>query len=64
MFERRSLRWPITLGVLMFVVLAVLLVGWVLLSIFGWDPRRAGLYIALLSIGTALVTLAIVGTAL
>src|SRR5439155_17770324 len=64
MFERRSLHWPITLGVIMFVVLAVLLVGWVLLNIFGWDPRRAGLYIALLLIGTTLLTLAIVGTAL
>ena len=53
MFEHRSLRWPITLGVIMFVVLAALLVGWVLLTVFGFfaDPKRAGLYIALLSIG-------------
>jgi signal transduction histidine kinase len=66
MFERRSLRWPITLGVVMFVVLAALLVGWILLSIFGirFDPSRGALYIALLSIGTTLLTLAIVGTAL
>jgi two-component system phosphate regulon sensor histidine kinase PhoR len=66
MFERRSLRWPITLGVVMFIVLAALLVGWVLLNIFGirFDAPRAGLYIALLSIGATLLTLAIVGTAL
>jgi signal transduction histidine kinase len=50
----------------MFIVLVALIVGWVLLSIFGFfnDPQRAGLYIALLSIGATLLTLAIVGTAL
>src|SRR4051812_29617746 len=66
MFEHRSLRWPITLGVVMFVVLAALVVGWVLLTIFGFfaDPKRAGLYIALLSIGATFLTFAIVGTAL
>jgi signal transduction histidine kinase len=65
MFERRSLRWPITLGVVMFVVLAVLLVGWIVLT---WPFPRTGrstaLYITLLSIGASLLTLAIVGTAL
>jgi two-component system phosphate regulon sensor histidine kinase PhoR len=66
MFERRSLRWPITLGVVMFVVLVLLLVGWVVLAALGiiFDPPRAGLYIALLSIGATLLTLVIVGTAL
>src|SRR4051812_23068859 len=66
MFEHRSLRWPITLGVVMFVVLAALIVGWVLLTVFGFfsDPERAGLYIALLSIGATFLTFAIVGTAL
>jgi signal transduction histidine kinase len=66
MFEHRSLRWPITLGVIMFVVLVSLLVGWILLTSPGIvaNPRRAGLYIALLSIGTAFLTFAIVGTAL
>ncbi len=63
MFERRSLRWPITLGVVMFVVLAALLVGWVLLTVPN-ILNGSGLYIALLSIGAALLTLAIVGTAL
>src|SRR6476660_822634 len=66
MFEHRSLRWPITLGVIMFVVLAALIVGWVLLTVFGFfsDPKRAGLYIALLSIGASFLTFTIVGTAL
>src|SRR5205807_2542521 len=66
MFEHRSLRWPITLGVVMFVVLVALIVGWVLLTVTGIlaDSRRAGLYIALLSIGATFLTFAIVGTAL
>lgn len=66
MFEYRSLRWPITLGVVMFVVLVALIVGWVLLTVFGFqfDPKRAYLYIVLLSVGSMLLTLVIVGTAL
>jgi two-component system phosphate regulon sensor histidine kinase PhoR len=35
MFERRSLRLPITLGVLLIVLVVVLLVGWVLFAVFG-----------------------------
>jgi two-component system, OmpR family, phosphate regulon sensor histidine kinase PhoR len=66
MFERRSLRWPITLGVVMFVVLVLLLIGWVVLAARGiiTDTPSAGLYISLLSIGATLLTLVIVGTAL
>src|SRR5687768_11662718 len=66
MFEHRSLRWPITLGVVMFVVLAALLVGWIVIYAFRLieDPRRSGLYIALLSVGAAFLTFAIVGTAM
>jgi signal transduction histidine kinase len=66
MFERRSLRWPITLGVVMFVVLVLLLIGWVVVTASGirFDAPRAGLYITLLSIGATLLTLVIVGTAL
>src|SRR5947208_3883516 len=50
----------------MFVMLAALVVGWVLLTIFGFfaDPKRASLYIALLSVGASFLTFAIVGTAL
>lgn len=35
MLERRSLRWPITLGVIMITLLVLLTVGWVLLAVFG-----------------------------
>jgi signal transduction histidine kinase len=63
MFERRSLKLPITLGVVMFVALAALLAGWLILTIPGIVSQGA-LYIALLSIGATLLTLAIVGTAI
>ena len=50
----------------MFVLLVALIVGWVLLTVFGFqfDPQRAYLYIVLLSVGSMLLTLVIVGTAL
>src|SRR5687767_11969906 len=65
MFERRSLRLPITLGVIMFVVLAALLVGWLVLAIPGiLEGERVALYVTLLSIGAMLLALAIVGTAM
>jgi two-component system, OmpR family, phosphate regulon sensor histidine kinase PhoR len=66
MFERRSLRWPITLGVVMFVVLVLLLIGWIVVLGRGisTDTAWSGIYIALLSIGATLLTLVIVGTAL
>jgi signal transduction histidine kinase len=65
MFEHRSLKWPITLGVLMFVILAALLVGWILLNVPGLrDAKWAPLYITLLLTGTVFLTFAIVGTAL
>jgi signal transduction histidine kinase len=66
MVERGSLRWPILLGVVMFIVLVALLAGWVVLSVYGLlaDSRRAVVYVVLLSAGAALLTLAIVGTAI
>jgi signal transduction histidine kinase len=63
MFERRSLRLPITLGVVMIVLIVLLIVGWVLLAVFGAlkDDQRAGLYWALLSVGTTSLTFVLVG---
>lgn len=62
---RRSLRLPITLGTVMFVLLALLTVGWVLLNIFGaqWDPENRAIYWTLLSVGSTLLVVLIVGTA-
>jgi signal transduction histidine kinase len=63
MFERKSLSLPITLGVVMIVLLVLLIVGWVLLSVYGaWrDDQLAGLYWALLSIGATLLAFVLVG---
>lgn len=63
MFERRSLRWPITLGVVMIVLVVLLIIGWVLLSVFGAiaDYQRAGIYWVLLSIGATLLAFVLVG---
>lgn len=66
MFERRSLKWPITLGVILFVSLVVLSVGWVLLSVYAAraKPGAAPLYWTLLSVGSLLLVLVIVGVAM
>jgi signal transduction histidine kinase len=63
MFLRRSLKWPIALGVIMIVLLAVLLVGWVLLSVFGALEAEgtAPLYWTLLPIGALFLTIVLVG---
>lgn len=49
----------------MFVLLALLTVGWVLLNVFGmiWDPKNRTLYITLLSVGATLLVVLIVSTA-
>ncbi len=63
MLERRSLRLPIFLGVIMILLLVALTVGWVLLTAFGmrenadWQP----LYLALLFIGTSFLIIVLVG---
>lgn len=63
MFERRSLKLPITLGVIMIVVVVLLTVGWVILSIIGAfsDFQRAGWYWTLLSVGATLLGFELVG---
>jgi signal transduction histidine kinase len=55
MFQRRTLGWPITLGVIMIVLLVALIVVWVLLTV-------SIAYWALLSSGSVLLVLVIVGT--
>ena len=63
MAARRSVRLPIVLGVIMIVLLVVLTVGWVLLTVVRAlaDSRSAGLYWAILSVGTTLLVLVLVG---
>ncbi|MCA9129770.1 MAG: HAMP domain-containing histidine kinase [Planctomycetales bacterium] len=63
MFERRSLKLPITLGVTMIVLLVLVIVGWVLLAVFGAlrAAEHAPLYWTLLSVGTIVLTLILAG---
>src|SRR5687767_3474580 len=65
MCDRRSLKWPITLGVTLLVLLVVLTIGWVLLSILGMrNTASAPLYWTLLTVGTLLLILVITGVSL
>lgn len=63
MIERRSLKWPITLGVIMIVLIVALTVGWVILAVFGAikDRNSAPLYWTLLPVGTLFLVLVLVG---
>lgn len=63
---RRSLSTPILLAIAMFVLLAVLTVGWVLLSVFGALQHAdfSGVYWALLPIGSTFLLLLVVGVVL
>lgn len=66
MLERRSLKWPITLGVILFVLLVLLFIGWVLLSLYGVMAHKgaAPLYWTLFGVGSLLLVLVIVGVAM
>jgi two-component system, OmpR family, phosphate regulon sensor histidine kinase PhoR len=63
---RRSLSTPIILAIAMFALLAVLTVGWVLLSVSNAlkDTHLSGVYWALLSIGSTFILLLVVGVVL
>ncbi len=63
MFERLSLKLPITLGVAMIVILVALIVGWVLLAVFGAmrESQHAPAYWTVLSIGSTLFVMVLVG---
>ena len=64
MFERKSLKLPITLGVVMIVVTTLLLFGWVLLTVF-WaiNSSHPGVFWVLLSVGSVLFVGVIGGVA-
>ena len=62
MLERKSLRLPIVLGVLMIVVIVALTVGWVLLTVFGaLEKPQSAFYWTWLSVGSALFLFVLVG---
>lgn len=63
MFERRSLKLPITLGVTMIILLVLVIVGWILLAVFGAlrAAEHAPVYWTLLSVGTIVLALILAG---
>jgi two-component system, OmpR family, phosphate regulon sensor histidine kinase PhoR len=63
MFERRSLGLPIILGVTLIVLLVLIIVGWILLSVFGalGAAENAPIYWTLLSVGTIVLALILAG---
>jgi signal transduction histidine kinase len=66
MFERRSISWPITLGVLMIVTTVTLTIGWVLVILVAWiaDPEKSAFYLTWLPLGAGLLTFVLVGVVL
>ena len=62
MLEKRSLKWPILLGVIMIVLLLALTVGWILLTaINALRERDSGFYWGLLVLGTTFLVLVLGG---
>src|SRR5688500_5510986 len=66
MFERRSLKWPIALGVTLFVLLVLITVGWVLLSVLSAKAYKgaAPLFWTQLTVESLFLVLVIVGVAM
>ncbi len=66
MFERKSLKWPILLAIVMIVLLVGLTVGWVLLNVFGaiTSQESPNVYWALLSIGSVMFLFVLAGVVL
>lgn len=62
MFERKSLRWPISLGVVLIVLVVVMLVGSIITMIVAaLNQPGAGWYWAWLAIGSTLLTFILLG---
>lgn len=66
MFERRSMSWPITLGVVMIVLVVVLTIGWVLMSLIAalYNTEHAAFFLTWLAIGATLLVMVLVGVVL
>ncbi len=62
MLERKSLRTPIVLGVLMIVVIVALIVGWVLITVLSaQEASQKAFYWTLLTVGSILFLFVLVG---
>ena len=66
MLERRSLKWPIGLGVVMIVIVVILIVGWVVLSLAGalGGSGSSRFFWILLPIGSVLLAFMLAGVIL
>jgi len=66
MFERKSLKWPILLAIVMIVLLVGLTIGWVLLNVFGaiTSQESPNVYWALLSVGSVMFLFVLAGVVL
>ena len=66
MFERKSLKWPILLAIVMIVLLVGLTVGWVLLNVFGaiTSHDSPNVYWVLLSVGSVMFLFVLAGVVL
>ncbi|MBU6387792.1 MAG: HAMP domain-containing histidine kinase [Planctomycetes bacterium] len=67
-FERKSLKWPILVAILMIVMLVGLTVGWVLLNVFSAldaeKASRSSIYWVLLGVGAVLFAFLLAGVIL
>ena len=62
MFERWSLKFPITIGVTMIILIVALIIGWIVLTTFGiFQSQQAGFYWTLLSVGTVFLAIILTG---
>jgi two-component system, OmpR family, phosphate regulon sensor histidine kinase PhoR len=62
MISRRSIRWPIALGVVLIVLVIALTVGWVVVSASAAiGSEHSGVYWTLLAIGATFLVLVLVG---
>ena len=65
MLPRRSLKLPITLGVVLIVLVVLLTIGWVLLAVFGaLNSSVSIVYWTLLTVGTILFAVVLVGVSI
>ncbi len=65
MISRRSIRWPVALGVVLIVLVVALTVGWVIVSASAaLKSEHSGIYWTLLAIGATFLVLVLVGVVL
>ncbi|MBL9095039.1 MAG: HAMP domain-containing histidine kinase [Planctomycetaceae bacterium] len=62
MFPRRSLGWPITLGVVMIVLIVLVIIGWVFAAAVA--AQTAGYWWVILAVGATFLGLVLVGVVL